>query len=168
MVTKPSVKLHDEGLFPETVKTGLGSTVISIVWFVAQTRLSGAYVQVVRPGKLLTVAGLHTPFIPFVDVVGNTGEVVFSQKSGTALKVGITSTSTVISTVCVHPLKSYVIVVIPAPIELTTPEPSIVATAVFEELHVPPTGSPIKVCVSPFPHITTGVDIVDELSCPST
>jgi len=38
---------------------------------------------------LLTVAGFQVPVIPFVEVVDNTGAVVFAQIGATALKLGI-------------------------------------------------------------------------------
>jgi hypothetical protein len=44
---------------------------------------------------LLTVAGLHVPVIPLVEVVGSTGATAPLQIGGTALKVGSTLELTV-------------------------------------------------------------------------
>ena len=38
---------------------------------------------------LLTVAGLHAPVIPFVDVVGNTGAALPEHIGATAANVGV-------------------------------------------------------------------------------
>jgi hypothetical protein len=46
---------------------------------------------------LLTVAGLHVPTIPLVEVIGRTGAGVPLQKGAIALKVGVTVAATVIS-----------------------------------------------------------------------
>src|SRR5690606_26337536 len=49
----------------------------------------GSGVNVYVPvAVLLTLAGLHVPVKPLVDVVGKTGAVSFSQISGIASKVG--------------------------------------------------------------------------------
>jgi hypothetical protein len=50
---------------------------------------------------LLTVAGLHVPVIPLVDVVGNTGAVAPLQNAGTAANVGVTFVLTVTDKVVV-------------------------------------------------------------------
>jgi hypothetical protein len=44
---------------------------------------------------LLTVAGLHVPVIPFVDIAGSVGGTVPAQIAGTVLKVGNTEVVTV-------------------------------------------------------------------------
>jgi hypothetical protein len=44
---------------------------------------------------LLTVAGLHVPIIPFVDIAGSVGATAPAQIAGTALKVGNTEGFTV-------------------------------------------------------------------------
>ncbi len=46
---------------------------------------------------LLTVAGLHVPVMPFVDVIGNTGATAPVQIGFTAAKVGIMLELTVTS-----------------------------------------------------------------------
>jgi hypothetical protein len=50
---------------------------------------------------LLTVAGLHIPVIPFVDVVGSTGAVAPIQIGLTAVNVGVMLELTVTSNVVV-------------------------------------------------------------------
>jgi hypothetical protein len=58
----------------------------------------------VPPVEVLIVAGFHVPVIPFVDVVGKAGAVVFWQSGPIAAKVGATRavTSTLIVAVEAH------------------------------------------------------------------
>ena len=48
---------------------------------------------------LLTIAGVHVPVMPFVDVNGNTGATDPEQIGATAAKVGVTFGVTVTSNV---------------------------------------------------------------------
>jgi hypothetical protein len=50
---------------------------------------------------LSTVAGLHVPVMPFVDVVGNTGAALPEQIGATAAKVGVVDAFTVTVNVAV-------------------------------------------------------------------
>ena len=68
---------------------------ISIVVTVAQESV-GVNVYVVVPVvAVLIVAGFHVPLIPLVDVDGNTGAAEFWHKGPIAVKVGITSVTTI-------------------------------------------------------------------------
>jgi hypothetical protein len=52
---------------------------------------------------LLTVAGLHVPIIPLVEVVSKTGAVVPLQNAGIAVKVGATIAFTAMDSVVEMP-----------------------------------------------------------------
>lgn len=51
---------------------------------------------------LLTVAGLHVPVMPLVEVVGNTGAAEPLQKAATGLKLGVVNAFTVTGKVVVE------------------------------------------------------------------
>jgi len=48
---------------------------------------------------VLIVAGAHVPVIPFVEVAGKTGGVLFWQRGPTAAKTGVTAAFVVIDKV---------------------------------------------------------------------
>ena len=50
---------------------------------------------------MLTVAGLHVPVTPLLDVVGRAGEVLFWHKGPMAVNVGVTCGSIVTLSVAV-------------------------------------------------------------------
>jgi hypothetical protein len=77
-----------------------GVIVTSIVVVVAHWPASGVNVYVPFT-VLLTIAGVHVPVIPLIDVVGNTGAAVPEQIGAIAAKVGVTFGATVISKVVV-------------------------------------------------------------------
>ena len=64
----------------------------------------GVNVYVVVPVALvLIVAGLHVPVIPLLDVVGNTGAVLFWQSGPICVNVGVTCDVITMSMVVVTP-----------------------------------------------------------------
>ena len=73
------------------------SIVMSIVISTAHWLVFGVKVYlVVAAVVVLTVAGDHDPVIPFVEVIGSVGGVLFRQRGPIALKSGVTSGSVVI------------------------------------------------------------------------
>jgi hypothetical protein len=80
--------LHIAGI---AAKVGVmeGFTVTLKVVALAQSPTVGVKVYVALV-VLLTVAGLHVPVIPLVDVVGKTGAIAPLQIAGIAVNVGVT------------------------------------------------------------------------------
>ena len=84
------------------LKVGVTFAVTVIVNVVVVAHWSAVGVKVYVPlAVLLTIAGVHVPVIPFVDVNGNTGATDPEQIGATAAKVGVTFGVTVISKVVV-------------------------------------------------------------------
>jgi hypothetical protein len=79
--------LPSQMLLPLMLAVGGVVTVVVKVAVVAHCPAVGVKVYV-PPVVLLTVAGLHVPLIPLVELAGNVGAVVPLQKAGIAAKVG--------------------------------------------------------------------------------
>lgn len=75
---------------PLRYPVGRARMVTSIVVVEAHCPVFGVKVKVNVPGvDVLIVAGFHVPEIPLVDVVGNTGAVLFWQISAIGLNKGV-------------------------------------------------------------------------------
>lgn len=82
------------------VAVTIGFTVKGKVAVVAHCPVAGVKVYVPEV-VLLTVAGLHVPVIPLVEVPGKTGAASPLQIAASALKVGVTAVFTVIGILAV-------------------------------------------------------------------
>ena len=87
-------------LLPLMLAVGGVVTVVVKVAVVAHCPAVGVKVYV-PPVVLLTVAGLHVPLIPLVELAGNVGAVVPLQKAGIVAKVGVVGVVTVVVKVAV-------------------------------------------------------------------